>query len=131
VIPYQAAWVAASHECRKVPLIGCGGLQELRNQVYHLTFDRATKTQVGFLRDIFGNPFRPAGIDPAWLAWRDGTVFRLGQTIYEDCRFDLLPILADALQESGCTNADILQHCHASGPHVRGCWVVDLLLGKV
>jgi hypothetical protein len=45
-------------------------------------------------------------------------------------QFDLLPILADALQEAGCTNSDILQHCHSPRPHVRGCWVVDLLLGK-
>jgi len=82
------------------------------------------------LRDIFGNPFRPVAIDPDWLTWRDGTIPNLAQTIYDDRRFDILPILADALQEAGCINEDIIQHCHSPGPHVRGCWVVDLLLGK-
>jgi hypothetical protein len=82
------------------------------------------------IRDIFGNPFRPVAVDPSWLTWRNAAVTKLAQTIYDDRRFDLLPILADALQEAGCTNADILQHCHAPGPHVRGCWGVDLLLGK-
>ena len=91
---------------------------------------RLVVKQCGICRDIFGNPFRPVAVDPAWLAWRNGTVAKLAQTIYDDRRFDLLQILADALQEAGCTNADILQHCHAPGPHVRGCWVVDLLLGK-
>jgi hypothetical protein len=81
-------------------------------------------------REIFGNPFRPVAIAPAWLAWNDGTVPKLAQTIYDDRRFDLLPILADALEEAGCDHADILTHCRGPGPHVRGCWVVDLLLGK-
>ncbi|HLW66160.1 MAG TPA: hypothetical protein VKS79_12685 [Gemmataceae bacterium] len=93
-----------------------------------ITDDR--RLQIRLLRDIFGNPFRPIAINPAWLTWRDGTVGKLAQTIYDDRRFDLLPILADALQEASCTNGEILQHCHAPGPHVRGCWVVDLLLGK-
>jgi len=82
------------------------------------------------VRDIFGNPFRPVAVDPDWLLYRNCTVPKLAQTIYDDRRFDLLPILADALQEAGCTKADVLQHCHSPGPHVRGCWVVDLLLGK-
>jgi hypothetical protein len=65
-----------------------------------------------------------------WLNWRDSTITKLAQTIYDDRRFDILPILADALQEAGCTSEEIIQHCHSPGPHVRGCWVVDLLLGK-
>jgi hypothetical protein len=81
-------------------------------------------------RDIFGNPFRPVTVHPDWLTWNDGTVPKLAQTIYDDRRFDLLPILADALEEAGCDSADILAHCRGPGPHVRGCWVVDLLLGK-
>ncbi len=58
------------------------------------------------------------------------TVAALAQTIYADRAFDRLPILADALEEAGCDNADILTHCRGDGPHVRGCWVVDLILGK-
>jgi len=60
-----------------------------------------------------------------------GTVIKLAQAIYDDRAFDRLPILADALEEAGCTNIDILEHCRVPGPHVCGCWVVDLLLSEV
>ena len=83
-----------------------------------------------FLRDIFANPFRHAQLDPTWLHWNAGTIVKLAQTIYDDRHFDDLPILADALEEAGCTEPAILEHCRGPGPHVRGCWVVDLLLGK-
>ena len=82
------------------------------------------------IRDIFGNPFRPVAIDRCWLSWNSGTIPKLAKTIYADRAFDRLPILADALEEGGCTDTAILEHCHGPGPHVRGCWVVDLLLGK-
>ncbi len=79
------------------------------------------------LRCVFGTPFRPPTLPPAW---RTRSVTALAQSIYDDRTFDRLPILADALEEAGCTDADILGHCRGPGPHVRGCWVVDLLLGK-
>ena len=63
-------------------------------------------------------------------AWRTATVTSLALAIYEERAFDRLPILADALEDAGCTNADILGHCRGGGEHVRGCWVVDLVLGK-
>jgi hypothetical protein len=88
------------------------------------------KGQCDLTRCIFGNPFRTAIIVPAWLAWNDGTVPKLAQAIYEERRFADLPILADALEEAGCDNADILAHCRTPAEHVRGCWVVDALLGK-
>lgn len=62
--------------------------------------------------------------------WRTSTVVALAQGIYDDRAFDRLPILADALQDAGCDNPDILNHCRDTGPHARGCWVVDLVLGK-
>jgi hypothetical protein len=80
-----------------------------------------------YLREIFGNPFRPVILN---TAWRTSTVTALAQAIYEDRAFDRLPILADALEDAGCTDADILGHCRGGGEHVRGCWVVDLVLGK-
>lgn len=86
--------------------------------------------QAVLVREIFGNPFCPAIIDSSWLAWNDGTIPELAQAIYDQRAFDRLPILADALEVAGCTNADILNHCRHPGPHVRGCWVVDLILGK-
>jgi hypothetical protein len=86
--------------------------------------------QASLMRDILGNPFRLAMISPCWLTWNGGTIPKLAEGIYTDRAFDRLPILADALEDAGCDNADILAHCRGPGPHVRGCWVVDLLLGK-
>jgi hypothetical protein len=84
-------------------------------------------TQADLVRCFFGNPFRPVAVDPTWLT---PGVVELARTTYEDRAFDHLPVLADALEEAGCDNADILAHCRGPGPHARGCWVVDLLLGK-
>lgn len=81
-------------------------------------------------RDIFGNPFRFVVVDPAWLAWNKQTIPSIAQGIYDEHAFDRMPILGDALEEAGCNNADILNHCHGSEPHARGCWVVDMILGK-
>jgi hypothetical protein len=80
------------------------------------------------LRDIFGNPFCPVSIDQSC---KGGTALDLAQAIYDERAFDGLPILADALEDVGCTNQEILGHCRGSGPHVRGCWVLDLLLGEI
>lgn len=94
------------------------------------------------VRDVFGNPFRPqppSGRKAAafwqktlesWLRWNDGTIPKIAQSIYDERRFEDMPILADALEDSGCDNEDILAHCRQPCEHVRGCWVVDLLLGK-
>jgi hypothetical protein len=79
------------------------------------------------IRDIFGNPFHPVTILPEWLT---STVLALATGIYEEKAFDRMPILADALMDAGCSNEDILNHCRGPGPHVRGCFVVDLILGK-
>lgn len=84
-------------------------------------------TQVGFNRDIFGNPFRPVVFDPSW---KTDTALSLAKQMYDSRDFDIMPILADALQDAGCEQEDILSHCRSAGPHVRGCWVVDLVLGK-
>jgi hypothetical protein len=89
--------------------------------------NKSEKAQCGLLREIFGNPFRPATVDPDWLT---STVVALARQMYEARDFSIMPILADALQDAGCDNDDILTHCRGDGPHVRGCWVVDLLLGK-
>ncbi len=80
-----------------------------------------------WLLDIFGNPFRPVALDPSW---RTEAVVALAEGIYADRAFDRMPVLADALEDAGCSHHDILSHCRAAGPHVRGCWVVDLVLGK-
>jgi hypothetical protein len=66
-------------------------------------------------------------LDPSWLT---STIVSLTEGIYSERAFDQLPILADALQDAECENEDVLDHCGGPGPHMRGCWVVDLVLGK-
>ena len=80
------------------------------------------------LRCVFGNPFRPVAPDPTWLT---ADVLAMARGIYDERAFDRMPILADALQDAGCDNEDVLFHCRAANPvHVRGCWVLDLVLAK-
>jgi hypothetical protein len=100
--------------------------QERRSQA-----ERAQRgAEAALIREVFGNPFRPGQVDRAWLAWNAGTVVKLAHAIYDGPRFGDMPVLADALEEAGCTDADLLGHCRAGGEHVRGCWAVDLLLGR-
>jgi hypothetical protein len=92
------------------------------------------------VRCVFGNPFQPLPPKKGkkkwkeslrfWLEWNAGAVLALAQAIYNDRAFDRLPILADALEDAGCTEQSILEHCRGGGEHVRGCWVVDLLTGR-
>jgi hypothetical protein len=79
------------------------------------------------LRDVFGNPFRPITLNPSWLT---STVLTLARQMYDSRDFSPMPILADALQDAGCDNEDILNHCRQPGEHVRGCWCVDHLIGR-
>jgi hypothetical protein len=85
------------------------------------------RAQAKLLHELFGNPFRPVAFDPRW---RSETVTALASAIYEERAFDRLPILADALEEAGCDHAEVLTHLRGPGPHVRGCWVLDGVLGK-
>jgi hypothetical protein len=82
---------------------------------------------VPLLRDIFGNPFRPISFSPEW---RTTTAVAIAQGMYESRDFGPMPLLADALQDAGCEVSGIIDHCRGPGPHVRGCWVVDSVLGK-
>jgi hypothetical protein len=87
--------------------------------------------QADLVRDLLGPlPFRPVSVNPAWLAWDGGTVTKLAAAAYEGRAFDGLPILADALEEAGCADESLLAHLRGPGPHARGCWAVDLLLGQ-
>jgi hypothetical protein len=82
---------------------------------------------VDLLRDIFGNPFRPVRIDPLW---RTPDVLALARHVLTNGDFSALPLLADALEDACCTNADILAHCRGGGNHSPGCWALDAILGK-
>jgi hypothetical protein len=84
--------------------------------------------QIDLLRDVFGNPFRPVAFE---TSWRTGTAVALAKTMYDARDFAAMTVLADALEEAGCDVPDVLSHCRdPKGVHVRGCWVVDLVLGK-
>lgn len=83
--------------------------------------------QAGLVRDVFGLPQRPLPFHPAW---RSAEVMAIARAIYADQDFARMPSLADALARTGCANPHVLGHCRGDGPHVRGCWAVDLLLGK-
>jgi hypothetical protein len=95
------------------------------------------RRQARLLHDLFGNPFRLVPLAPFWLAWEGGTVPKLARAAYEERELpagtlDLarLAALADALEEAGCDQVDLLAHLRGPGPHVRGCWAIDLLLGQ-
>jgi hypothetical protein len=91
----------------------------------------ARRLERRLLQDICGPlPFRPVSADPSWLSWNGGTVPKVAKAIYQERAYDRLPVLADALEEAGCTDQEVLEHCRGPGPHARGCWVLDLLLGK-
>jgi hypothetical protein len=87
------------------------------------------KFQSELLKDLFGNPFRPApAIEPAWSSWHEGTIPKLAADIYNGRAFDRLPMLADALEDAGCGQPEILAHFRDKGPHARGCRMLDVLL---
>jgi hypothetical protein len=95
---------------------------------WQLGHDSEEREQIRLARDIFGNPFRPVAFDPDW---HTSTALALAKQMYDSRDFSAMPILADALQDAGCDNDEVLNHCRdAAGVHVRGCWVVDLVLGK-
>jgi hypothetical protein len=90
----------------------------------------ASLDAVELIREFFGNPFRPSMLDPNWLRGKKNLIRRMAEVVYRKRCFRNLPLLADALEEAGCREADILTHCRAPVEHVRGCWVVDSLLKK-
>jgi hypothetical protein len=99
---------------------------------------RERSAQAELLRDILGNSFRPVPVvDPAWLGWEGGAAEQVARAAYEDRCLpegtldpDRLALLADALEDAGCTDAELLGHLRGPGPHVRGCWALDLVLSK-
>jgi hypothetical protein len=126
-----AAWAASRSLHRSWINVSTYTWQQVRDAVFLTAGAVAAKNEAtemaSLMRCIFGNPFKPVTIDPAWVT---ANVVALAQTIYDQRSFEVLPILGDALEDAGCDNADILEHCRSGGEHVRGCWVVDLVLEK-
>lgn len=121
----SAAWVYAADAVRyeAFSLALAAGIRRLSSGPR----DAERAAQAHLLRCIFGNPWRAVAMASSW---RSSDVVAVGQAIYDERAFDRMPILADALEDAGCTDAAILEHCREQAPHVRGCWLVDLILGK-
>jgi hypothetical protein len=130
---YAASAAAGPWPLNVVPHASCA----VSNVAFRHTRSEATveaarvaehREQCHLLCDIFGPlPLRPVVFDPSWPT---STVKQIAEAIYQERAFDRLPILADALEDAGCNDPNILDHCRQPGPHVRGCWVVDLVLGR-
>jgi hypothetical protein len=120
--------VASSAAMLESPYAHGGGMWKKQGKE---KWERESLALCRVIRDIFGNPFRPTpAVAPAWLAWNDGCIVKMAEVVYDERAFDRLPILADALEEAGCADGDLLNHCREPGEHVRGCLVVDLLLAR-
>jgi hypothetical protein len=114
----NASWVLAAIQNPGDSLSGSGFGAGQRSE---------ERSQADLLRCIFGNPFRRVTADPRWMT---SGVVALARTIYDERAFDRLSSLADALEGAGCEDESILTHCRSVSGHARGCWVVDLVLGK-
>jgi hypothetical protein len=131
--PFEWAWDEAERSAEYAAKLARRNAKGKRRQTSReerarqAAYDAELAEQCALLRDIFGNPFRPTTLKPGW---QTPAVIALAQSIYEERRFDELSVLADALEEAGCTDGAILSHCREPGDHVRGCWVLDLILGR-
>jgi hypothetical protein len=114
-----------------------GGRTNIRKELgRNWVFGQFLATEDGWLRTVYKefnpcNPPRRVKADPAWLTWNHGTVRALAQGMHRQRRFEEMPILADALEDAGCSNAEILRHCRKQGPHQKDCWVLGALLGRL
>jgi hypothetical protein len=131
----DAMWAAKAAERGSAELVTWNSLGANGRDFTDVEFGKMMTDELNRRRclrhDIVGPlQLRSIAVNPTCLMWNDSTIPKLAQAIYEERAFDRLPILADALEEAGCTNQDILNHCRHPGEHVRGCWVVDLVLGK-
>jgi hypothetical protein len=118
VIGPNAAWILAQD-------FAPGGV--VTGELGEPYLERAEAMQADLVRDVFGNPFRKAAIKKRWLT---DSVRQIAECIYREQGYDRLSTLGDALLAGGCNDEQIIAHCRSKGPHVRGCCVVDMILGK-
>jgi hypothetical protein len=128
--PKQHLWDATNRAISQSVTVGLElrfGREYWSNEQWRIVRDELRVPLASIVRDIFGNPFRPVSFSPDW---RTSTTVAIAQGMYELRDFSPMPLLADALQDAGCEVSEIIDHCRGPGPHVRGCWVVDGVLGK-
>jgi hypothetical protein len=132
---WASAWNALGITSSAAAHRMCG--DSAQTAVFNERLKTAEALQVHLLDDICGNPFRPVALDPAWLTWHGSLIRQLAQAAYDERQLpsghldpDRLAVLADALEEAGCTDPEILGHLRGQGPHTRGCHIVDTVLGR-
>jgi hypothetical protein len=141
-----AAYAVVSYEETLEEMDGAAeGRPQPLSERWNAAHDAERAAQAALLREVFGDPYRRDAFDDtdddraagaltpplhAWRSWEGGTVPRLAEHVYAERDFSALPVLADALEDAGCTDADLLGHLRGPGPHVRGCWAADLLLSQ-
>jgi hypothetical protein len=124
-----AGYAGPAREYETWDLLAAAG--NLDAEEWRAVEQREKMAQAALLREVFGNPVRPcAAVDGSWLAWNGGIVAKLAAAVYADRAFDRLPLLADALEDAGCGDVDLLGHLRGPGPHVRGCRALDLVLDR-
>ena len=126
---WEAATYAGMHSSAAAAWAALGGPGDDPNRTTTLPVSLQLpeiRLRADILHCLIGNHFRPVARKPSWLT---ADVTSLARQMYVSRDLSPMPILADALQDAGCDNVDILNHCREPGPHARGCWVVDLLLG--
>jgi len=120
--PLAPALVTARHAAR-----AAADIQGERNVLDGPARIAEHREQTALIHCLFGNPFRPRPVCDGWLT---PELTALADGIYAQRDFNRMPLLADALEASDCKNADLIEHCRSGREHARGCWVVDLLLGR-
>jgi hypothetical protein len=114
-----AGYVAHALGATGLPAFLDSGLHEVQMAVLAEVF-----------REVITPPWRSMKCEASWKAWEGGVIVAMASAVYDEGAFDRLPILADALEEAGCADEAILSHLRGPGSHARGCWAIDLLLGK-
>ncbi len=133
--PYYGAWDNSGSSNAPAVLAAAASMANAQEAAelcvpWAAAFGIENAVQATLLRDVVHAPYRPVHFRNSWRWSNGGTAIKLAKAIYEDGAFDQLPILADAIEDAGCDNEEILKHLRGPGPHVRGCWPVDLVLAK-
>jgi hypothetical protein len=128
-----AAWAAceaANPSALRAALAAAEQAQELIRRPNPRAAEEEARTQAGFLRDIFGDPFRGVRAEHFRRLARDPVVQEIAEGVYAGAPHEDMKALAGELERLGCPSPAVLEHCRSAEPHVRGCWVIDLILGK-
>lgn len=130
--PLEAARNACTAVCQQAVSAAANEAMSRADEVRIIAEESARENRaLGRLAlEIFGNPFRPTQVEPAWLAWSDGAALALARWIDEEQHHEELPYLADALTDAGCGDDVLLRHLREPGPHPLGCWALDAILAR-